>query len=255
MSETDDHVFQPMKFPVAPAPGEMPEVLLERAGTLMLDKPAGISSQMRVDNEGHSMIERIHRNGHPRAELPHRLDRMTGGVLVVATNYEALRFHNESIRDGLWTKIYVARAKRPLYAHKLLGKKRFYLRRKGRRSEVVQSGGKVARMEILAMADVPGSHDQVDVVIDLGTGRYHQIRSGLSSYKAPIIGDITYGGPEGADPMLTHVMMRLPLPDGSWHLVRTDPAPTGVDLDPELIGFLDDLEAQLAPPEKSRNPA
>ena len=77
----------------------MPEVLLDRAGTLVIDKPAGISSQMRVDTEGVSIIERVRRNGFPRAELPHRLDRMTGGVLVVATDLDTLRFHNEG---DLW---------------------------------------------------------------------------------------------------------------------------------------------------------
>ncbi|MEE2681016.1 MAG: pseudouridine synthase [Planctomycetota bacterium] len=229
----------------------MPEVLLDRAGTLVIDKPAGVSSQMRVDTEGVSIIERVRRNGFPRAELPHRLDRMTGGVLVVATDLDALRFHNESIRDGLWTKIYVARVTRPLYCHKLLGKKRLYMRRKGRKAHVVKSGGKVARMEILALADVPGSHEQIDVVIDLGTGRYHQIRAGLASMKAPLVGDLTYGGVEGIQPLLTHVMMRLPLPDGSWHLLRTEVADAAIETDDELVSFLDELESQLAPPSRT----
>ena len=79
----------------------MPDILLERAKTLVIDKPAGVSSQMRVDTEGVSIIELMRRNGYPRAELPHRLDRMTGGVLVVGTDLHSLRFHNESIRDGL----------------------------------------------------------------------------------------------------------------------------------------------------------
>ena len=235
--------------PTSDLPAEpMPEILLERAGTLVLSKPAGVSSQMRVDNEGVSIIERVRRNGYPKAELPHRLDRMTGGVIVVATDFHSLRFHNESIRDGLWTKIYVARVARPLYCHKLLGKKRLYMRRKGRKAHVVKSGGKVARMEVLALADVPGSHDQIDVVIDLGTGRYHQIRAGLASMKAPLVGDVTYGGVEGVQPILTHVMMRFPLPDGSWHLLRTPVAPDGVEVDGELLEFLDDLQAELAPP-------
>ncbi len=237
--------------PSGPASEPMPEVLLERAGTMLIHKPAGVSSQMRVDADGVSIIERVRRNGFPRAELPHRLDRMTGGALVVATDLEALRFHNASIRDGLWTKIYVARATRPLNCHKLLGKKRLYMRRKGRKAHVVKSGGKVARMEVLALADVPGSHDQVDVAIELATGRYHQIRAGLASMKAPLVGDVAYGGVEGVAPLLTHVMIRLPLPDGSWHLVRTPVGGPGVALDPELLSFLDTLEAELAPPSTS----
>lgn len=234
---------------------DLPEVLLDRASTLVVHKPAGVSTQMRVDDDGVSIIERIRRNGHPGAELPHRLDRMTGGLLVTATDQDALRFHNQSIRDGLWTKIYVARVRRPTHAFKLLGKKKVYLRRKGRRANVVKSGGKVARLEVLALADVPGCHDMADVVVDLETGRFHQIRATLASCSAPIIGDATYGDETPALPLLTHVMMRLPLPDGSWQLVRTNPFPDDVEVDGELPGFIDALQEELAPPRSSSDPA
>ena len=52
---------------------DLPEILLERAGTLLIQKPLGVSTQMRVDEAGVSIIERIRRNGYPDAEVPHRL--------------------------------------------------------------------------------------------------------------------------------------------------------------------------------------
>jgi 23S rRNA-/tRNA-specific pseudouridylate synthase len=229
---------------------DLPDVLLERAGTLIIEKPLGVSTQMRVDPEGVSIIERVRRNGYPDAEMPHRLDRMTGGVLIVALDRDSLRFHNESIRDGLWTKVYVARTRRPTHAFKVLGSKKLYLRRQGRSAEVVQSGGKTARMEILAIADVPGDHKLMDVVIDLETGRYHQIRAMMKHFKAPIAGDTTYGDDTPVTPILTHAMMRLPLPDGTWHLVRSDLGSSGVEFDQELHDFMDQLEEQLAPRKK-----
>ncbi|MCH2145780.1 MAG: pseudouridine synthase [Phycisphaerales bacterium] len=229
---------------------DLPEVLLEQAGTLVIQKPHGVSTQMRVDEQGVSIIERIRRNGYPKAEVPHRLDRMTGGILIVATDHDSLRFHNESIRDGLWTKIYVARTRRPTHAFKILGRKKLYLRRKGRSAQVVQSGGKTARMELLAIADVPGQHELMDVVIDLETGRFHQIRAMMKHYKAPIAGDTTYGDETPVTPLLTHAMMRLPLPDGTWHLIRADLESEGAEFDQELHDFMDQLEAQLAPRKK-----
>jgi hypothetical protein len=42
-------------------------------------------------------------------------------------------------------------------------------------------------------------------------------------------------------------MMRLPLPDGSWHLVRAELAEEGFEFDQELYTFMDQLEEQLAP--------
>ena len=225
----------------------LPEIMLERAGTLLIQKPLGVSTQMRVDEAGVSIIERLRRNGYPDAELPHRLDRMTGGLLVAALDYESLRFHNESIRDGLWTKIYVARTRRPTHAFKLLGRKKLFLRRTGRSAKVVQSGGKTSRMEILAIADVPGDHQLMDVVIDLETGRFHQIRAMMQSYKAAVACDELYGDETPVTPFLMHAMMRLPLPDGSWHLVRADLAHEGFEFDQELHDFMDQLEEQLAP--------
>ena len=104
---------------------------------------------------------------------------------------------------------------------------------------------------VVEVRDVPGDHQLMDVVIDLETGRFHQIRAMMQSYKAPVAGDTLYGDETPVTPFLMHAMMRLPLPDGSWHLVRADLSHEGFEFDQELHGFMDQLEEQLAPRKKS----
>jgi len=129
-------------------------ILHETAHELVAVKPAGMATELTSDPNGVSLISRVRtavRVGvTPR--LPHRLDRVTRGLVVVALTDEAIAFHNAQIREGAWEKIYLARVATSDAASldTLMGFHTLHLRRARGRAEVVRSGGKRAITELLA---------------------------------------------------------------------------------------------------------
>lgn len=154
----------------------------------------------------------------PQGQLPHRLDRPTCGLVVVARDPAVVAVHNRHIREGKWTKHYVARVK-PEWsggagegAAALLGVHRAYLKRQGRQARLVRCGGDPAQLEVLAAHPAPGGlggEGVLDLLIRLDTGRYHQIRVMLAGLGAPLLGDVEYGGLPG-NFHLEHVHLRMP---------------------------------------------
>ncbi|KAJ8609186.1 hypothetical protein CTAYLR_008421 [Chrysophaeum taylorii] len=178
-------------------------ILLQHRGTLVVDKPAGLSSEQR--GPGQSVIASIRRR-YPDAQLPHRLDRITSGVLVACMDRETTAAHNAAIATGDWgPKLYLAR----LAASTLpLGERKAYVRRRGKRAEVVRSGGKPSFLDVLCTAEAPGGN--LDVLILLRTGRYHQLRCMLAHEGAPLLGDFLYGEYSPHEPLLCHAALGLP---------------------------------------------
>jgi 23S rRNA-/tRNA-specific pseudouridylate synthase len=170
-------------------------------------KPAGQSSEAPGARD--TVIEQVRRDLQwSNAQLPHRLDRPTRGLLVIARDSAAVAVHNESIRAGRWTKYYVARV-RPSTSPELLGPHTAYLRRQGRVSRVVRSGGDRADLEVLAAHDAPGRPGELHLLVRLDTGRFHQIRVMLATLGAPLVGDSDYGGAPGPF-YLEHALIWMP---------------------------------------------
>ncbi len=167
------------------------------AGELVLDKPPGVASELTSDPAGRSVLERVRRAGWPDARLVHRLDRVTRGLLVVALDRAAAAAHGERIRGGAWRKLYVARVAMPAGAGELIGEHQAYVKRVGMRAELVRAGGKPARLRILDVATAPERAGEAHVLVELLTGRFHQIRVMLAGLGAPLVGDQRYGGYSG----------------------------------------------------------
>lgn len=216
------------------------KTIFQQGGTLAIHKAAGLSSEQR-DPAGESAVQLLRRT-YPDAQLPHRLDRMTSGILVVATDREALRWHNAAIKERRWgPKVYVARLASSFVR---LGEHRAFMKTRGRRAEVGK--GKSARLEVLLTAPVPGL-DAVDAVIALRTGRYHQIRAMMAAEGAPVLGDELYRGGSRHTPLLTHALLGLPLPDGSFQVLRSAGlAPRGcAPVSPIISARLDSLAEEV----------
>ena len=191
-------------------------VLFESEHEIVVIKPAGMATELTSDPKGVSLCSRV-RAAVPSdvtPKLPHRLDRVTRGIVVVALSNDAIRFHNEQLRAGAWEKIYLARldASRSEDVERLIGAHKVHLRARDGRSEVVRSGGKRAITEVLAVAPTPDRRDEVHVLLRLHTGRYHQIRTTMAHLGVPLVDDWLYGSVprrEGGRFYLEHAALRF----------------------------------------------
>ena len=175
---------------------ELP-VLFESVHEMAVIKPAGMATELTTDPKGTSLISRVRAAAPNDAipKLPHRLDRVTRGIVVVALSEEGIRFHNEQLRQGAWEKIYLARldVSRLGEPESMIGEHKVHLRTRDGRSEVVRSGGRRAITEVLAVARTRDREDEGHALLRLHTGRYHQIRATMAHLGVPLVGDWLYG--------------------------------------------------------------
>ena len=180
-------------------------------------KPAGLPCEMPRDARADSLVERLAADGFGGLRLVHRLDAAACGLVLVARTREAAAHYSAEIEARRWHKWYVARVAASLAeATRLLGTPKAFLKTDGRQARVVRAGGKPSFLDVVAAATAPGASDEADVLVQLHTGRFHQIRAMLAHAGAPLLGDTRYGGPEG-DLYLEQVVLGVfPAGDVPW---------------------------------------
>jgi 23S rRNA-/tRNA-specific pseudouridylate synthase len=188
-------------------------VLKESENELVVFKPAGLASELRDDHDGLSIRSLVARRC-PGTEpkLPHRLDRVTRGLLLVCLTKEAIGFHNAQIKARRWEKYYLARVAAPAASlpGAFVGEHRAFLTEVDGRARAVHAGGKPSRLQILGAAPVPGRPDRWHLFVRLLTGRFHQIRIMCAELGLPLAGDPLYD-PAQRDPAefyLEHLILK-----------------------------------------------
>ena len=92
---------------------EKPAVLHEGLGEVVVVKPAGLSVEGPFRAAAHateSLLDWARTTlGMPEARLPHRIDRMTRGLVLIARDKASCAHHSAMVAAGRWTKIYLAR--------------------------------------------------------------------------------------------------------------------------------------------------
>jgi len=191
-------------------------VLLETEHELIVVKPSGVATELSRDHAGTSLISRVDASLPPevRPRSPHRIDRVSRGIVVVALTRDAVAFHNAQIQERRWEKVYLARCLAPMHrsAKEWVGLHRLHLRAQSGRARVVHSGGKPAITEILDVQPAPEADGEVHALVRLHTGRFHQIRATLAHLDMPLVDDWLYGQSPGRERerfYLEHVALRM----------------------------------------------
>ena len=158
-------------------------VCLKPSGVLSTDEPGGLPGLIRAElGDDKACVRTVH-----------RLDRVVGGVMVLARSARAASELSSQMREGRFHKTYLAVVHGTLPAPKgtltdLL------LRDTARRMTFVthtpQKGAQEAVLDYETLA-VSGGLSLVRVT--LHTGRTHQIRVQFSSRGLPLVGDRKYG--------------------------------------------------------------
>ena len=239
-----------------PSGGALPPLMCEKAGILAFCKPAGLPVH---GGTGHSTslasLLAAHFAQADFCPTPvHRLDKDTSGLLLVAASYAALRDAQESLRNGLWHKEYLAwvRGRWPWPEDRLLqhalhkattqGFEKMHALPLRGSAPLLTPHCKEARCLVRCLATrQQGSLVQVRLL----TGRTHQIRVQLAEMGHPVLGDSKYGGhgrltghlpyrqsrqADANTPVLLLHSMRICLPDGHCFTSLPDwPKPFTID--------------------------
>ncbi len=138
--------------------------------------------------------QRDNKPGNVYVGLVHRLDRVTGGIMVYAKTSKAAARLAEQMKTGDFAKKYLT-----VVCGELKNKKAIltnYLRKNSITNTVyvcteTEKDAKLARLDY----EICQTIDNLNLIkVNLHTGRSHQIRVQLAAQGAPLYGDMRYGG-------------------------------------------------------------
>ena len=164
------------------------EILYQDDDIIAINKPAQIDSYEIQD-----MI--------PDAELLHRLDRDTSGVLLLGKNRKFIDKAISEFKNRRVKKHYVAWVDGVIYEKIEIDEPIFTIKKGKAFSMIDKVRGKRA-ISIVKPEELQGKKSKVN--IEIMTGRTHQIRVHLASIGHPVIGDEQYGSRTQAKRILLH---------------------------------------------------
>ena len=179
---------------------------------LVINKPPGMLVQgdatgdlSLIDHAKHYIKRKYDKPGNVYIGLPHRIDRPTSGIVVLAKTSKALSRLNKQFSSREPEKSYWAIVKKPISrdSAELI----HYLKKnqKKNKSFAYDKAFPETKKAILHYKQIAELKNYIGLSIDLATGRHHQIRCQLATIGNPIKGDLKYGFPRSN-------------PNGSIHL-------------------------------------
>lgn len=170
-----------------------PAIIYEDNHLLVVIKPQNVPT-VADSSHDQSLQEALKDYTHGFVGIVHRLDRVTGGVMVFAKTSKAAARLTEQIQNGTFKKTYYAIVQgvpkqRTATLVNWLAKDEIH----NTVAVVPQSttGAKRAELTYQTVTTVAGD---TLVTVELATGRSHQIRVQMKHIGNPIVGDARYGG-------------------------------------------------------------
>ena len=186
------------------------DIPYEDAQVLFVNKPAGMLSQ-KAAREDVSLVEYLtgylqekEKAGEERGDtfrpgICNRLDRNTSGLVAAGKTVKGLQALSEAFRERTMHKYYLAlvrgRITKPAYI-------KGYLKKDEKKNQV-----RITEKEIKGSLPIETRYKPLEIsqggdtllMVELLTGRSHQIRSHLASIGHPVIGDRKYGEKKSND--------------------------------------------------------
>ena len=181
------------------------DVIYEDENILLVDKKVGLVVHEDNENTLDTLINRVLHYLYDKKEfdpdnelsftpaLCNRIDRNTGGIVIVAKNAEALRVLNEKIKLREVKKYYLCIVS-GIIKNKSATLKHFHLKNESDNTvKIFDNPTKATKTVITAYNVLECSKINTLVEIELHTGRTHQIRAHMAYIGHPLIGDGKYG--------------------------------------------------------------
>lgn len=160
------------------------DLLYRDEALVVVNKPSGLAAHRGLSSEhGDYVLTRVRDMLERPVYLPHRLDRATSGVMVIALEPRFVEPLQRAFQEERVEKRYLALARGAIPEPVLVD---YAIPRSDGASERVS-----AQTELSPCGLFEGRYSLVEA--RPRTGRYHQIRRHLKHLQRPIIGDTTYG--------------------------------------------------------------
>ena len=177
-------------------------IVYEDEDLLVINKQVGLVVHPCNTTKNHTLVNALMYhiknlstiNGVLRPGIVHRLDKDTGGLIIVAKNDNAHKKLSEQLKDKTLNREYKAlikgRTKEDFVVEGYLGRNP---KNREQRAMVSEANGKYSK----TIFTIDRVYDHFTLLnCKLTTGRTHQIRAHLKHINHPIVGDSLYGGVE-----------------------------------------------------------
>jgi 23S rRNA pseudouridine955/2504/2580 synthase len=206
-----DELFDTTKGAAAPKMQEkMFEIVAETKGLLIVNKSQGIAVHSGKSDIEDTLIDLIRETTkYKDAELCHRIDMNTGGLVLIAKNKQALADCVELFKNDLVTKRYRALVLgEPYVGEPAVGadgtiykEVKGYLEKTKAGKVYIHDEKQPGDLDIATKYRIlkvfenagPDGESVSDLELELVTGRTHQIRAQFAHLGYPILGDGNYG--------------------------------------------------------------